>query len=208
LVLPKIFTAEIAFIIWYGCVASLFVVLSCIFSIMLLCMSQEVVFYEDGEPIIDGEPGDLKVSFNYTCDTVLLLLLLLFLREKQKINNSSCFWQFRIRTAPHDIFRREGNDLHTTVTITLVNFPPFFSFALKVMRHKFCFQCGVDFFLTFIFHQVQALVGFEKNIEHLDEHLVDISSKVSFTYSLGLFSVFIYLIPYARRLRLWSDNDM
>ena len=23
---------------------------------------QEVVFYEDGEPIIDGEPGDLKVS--------------------------------------------------------------------------------------------------------------------------------------------------
>ncbi|TXG63328.1 hypothetical protein EZV62_010322 [Acer yangbiense] len=45
---------------------------------------QEVVFYEDGEPIIDGEPGDLKV---------------------------------------------------------------------------------------------QALVGFEKNIKHLDEHLVDISSK-------------------------------
>ncbi|KAL5791915.1 hypothetical protein ACOSP7_000509 [Xanthoceras sorbifolium] len=71
---------------------------------------QEVVFYEDGEPIIDGEPGDLK---------------------------------FRIRTAPHDVFRRERNDLHTTVTITLV----------------------------------QALVGFEKTIKHLDEHLVDISSK-------------------------------
>ncbi|KAM5576051.1 dnaJ protein ERDJ3B [Rosa sericea] len=71
---------------------------------------QEVVFYEDGEPIIDGEPGDLK---------------------------------FRIRTAPHDQFRREGNDLHTTITITLV----------------------------------QALVGFEKTIKHLDDHLVDISSK-------------------------------
>ncbi|KAF5198321.1 Dnaj protein erdj3b, partial [Thalictrum thalictroides] len=71
---------------------------------------QEVVFYEDGEPIIDGEPGDLK---------------------------------FRIFTAPHDQFKREGNDLHTTVTITLV----------------------------------QALVGFEKTIKHLDEHLVDISSK-------------------------------
>lgn len=28
--------------------------------------------------------------------------------------------QFRVRTAPHDLFRREGNDLHTTVTITLV----------------------------------------------------------------------------------------
>ncbi|XP_043722183.1 dnaJ protein ERDJ3B-like [Telopea speciosissima] len=71
---------------------------------------QEVVFYEDGEPIIDGEAGDLKV---------------------------------RIRTAPHENFRREGNDLHTTVTITLV----------------------------------QALVGFDKSIKHLDEHLVDISSK-------------------------------
>ncbi|CBI36928.3 hypothetical protein VitviT2T_009583 [Vitis vinifera] len=71
---------------------------------------QEVVFYDDGEPIVDGEPGDLK---------------------------------FRIRTAPHDQFRREGNDLHTTVTITLV----------------------------------QALVGFEKTIKHLDEHLVNIGSK-------------------------------
>lgn len=71
---------------------------------------QEVVFYEDGEPIIDGEPGDLK---------------------------------FRIRTAPHTHFRREGNDLHTTVTISLL----------------------------------QALVGFEKSLKHLDEHLVDIGSK-------------------------------
>ncbi|GAB2282221.1 DnaJ protein erdj3b [Dionaea muscipula] len=71
---------------------------------------QEVVFYEDGEPEIDGEPGDLK---------------------------------FHIRTAPHDRFTREGNDLRTTVTITLV----------------------------------QALVGFEKTIKHLDDHLVDISSK-------------------------------
>ncbi|RVX01487.1 DnaJ protein ERDJ3B [Vitis vinifera] len=74
------------------------------------CVLQEVVFYDDGEPIVDGEPGDLK---------------------------------FRIRTAPHDQFRREGNDLHTTVTITLV----------------------------------QALVGFEKTIKHLDEHLVNIGSK-------------------------------
>ncbi|CAI9105491.1 OLC1v1004423C3 [Oldenlandia corymbosa var. corymbosa] len=71
---------------------------------------QEVVFYEDGEPIIDGEPGDLK---------------------------------FRIRTAPHDVFRREGNDLHTTVTISLVH----------------------------------ALVGFEKTIKHLDDHLVEIGTK-------------------------------
>lgn len=71
---------------------------------------EEVVFYEDGEPKIDGEAGDLK---------------------------------FRIHTAPHDRFKREGNDLHMTVTITLV----------------------------------QALVGFEKTVKHLDDHLVDISSK-------------------------------
>ncbi|XP_076952252.1 dnaJ protein ERDJ3B-like [Bidens hawaiensis] len=71
---------------------------------------QEVVFYEEGEPIIDGEPGDLK---------------------------------FRIRTAPHDRFRREGNNLHATATITLA----------------------------------QALVGFEKTITHLDDHLVNIGTK-------------------------------
>ncbi|XP_008797219.2 dnaJ protein ERDJ3B isoform X1 [Phoenix dactylifera] len=71
---------------------------------------QELLFYEDGEPKVDGEAGDLK---------------------------------FRIQTAPHERFRREGNDLHTTVTISLV----------------------------------QALVGFEKTIKHLDEHLVEIGTK-------------------------------
>ncbi|KAH0461526.1 hypothetical protein IEQ34_009101 [Dendrobium chrysotoxum] len=68
---------------------------------------QEVTFYEDGEPIIDGENGDLK---------------------------------FRIRTAAHDRFRREVSDLYTTVTISLL----------------------------------EALVGFEKTMKHLDAHLVDI----------------------------------
>ncbi|XP_073151568.1 dnaJ protein ERDJ3B [Henckelia pumila] len=48
---------------------------------------QEVLFYEDGEPKVDGEAGDLK---------------------------------FRMRTSPHDRFRREGNDLHSTITITLM----------------------------------------------------------------------------------------
>ncbi|KAK9747634.1 hypothetical protein RND81_02G004600 [Saponaria officinalis] len=71
---------------------------------------EEISFYEDGEPKIDGEAGDLK---------------------------------FRIRTAPHDVFERDGNDLRTTINITLL----------------------------------EALVGFEKTIKHLDEHLVDISSK-------------------------------
>ncbi|KAG8067237.1 hypothetical protein GUJ93_ZPchr0005g14271 [Zizania palustris] len=71
---------------------------------------QEVLFFEEGEPKIDGEPGDLK---------------------------------FRIRTAPHERFKREGNDLHTTVTISLL----------------------------------QALVGFDKTIKHLDNHLVEIGTK-------------------------------
>ncbi|KAK8965694.1 hypothetical protein KSP40_PGU013027 [Platanthera guangdongensis] len=71
---------------------------------------QDVTFYEDGEPIIDGENGDLK---------------------------------FIIRTAAHDRFQREGNDLYTTVTISLL----------------------------------EALVGFEKTIKHLDHHLVDIGMK-------------------------------
>ncbi|XP_042452086.1 dnaJ protein ERDJ3B-like [Zingiber officinale] len=71
---------------------------------------QEVLFYEDGEPKIDGEAGDLK---------------------------------FRIQTAPHKQFRREGNDLHATVTISLL----------------------------------QALVGFEKTIKHLNDRRVEIGTK-------------------------------
>ncbi|KAG0497926.1 hypothetical protein HPP92_002617 [Vanilla planifolia] len=59
---------------------------------------QEVSFYDDGEPIIDGENGDLK---------------------------------FRIRTAPHDRFRREDNDLHTSVTISLVGALVGFEKSLK-----------------------------------------------------------------------------
>ena len=43
------------------------------------------------------------------------LTLLLFFSE----TNYFCE-QFRIQTAPHERFRREGNDLHTTVTISLV----------------------------------------------------------------------------------------
>ncbi|KAG1326202.1 dnaJ protein ERDJ3B [Cocos nucifera] len=59
---------------------------------------QELLFYEDGEPKVDGEAGDLK---------------------------------FRIRTAPHERFRREGNDLHTTVTISLVQALVGFKKAMK-----------------------------------------------------------------------------
>ncbi|CAM6084013.1 unnamed protein product [Calypogeia fissa] len=71
---------------------------------------QEIVFYDDGEPIVDGDPGDLK---------------------------------FVIRTEEHDVFTRDGNNLFVTVTISLV----------------------------------ESLVGFEKNIFHLDGHQVSIGTK-------------------------------
>eukprot|EP00959_Pyramimonas_sp_CCMP1952_P311079 6509966-Pyramimonas_sp.AAC.1 len=69
----------------------------------------EISFFEEGEPIIDGDPGDLK---------------------------------FKISTAPHSMFRRDGNHLHYDMTISLVD----------------------------------ALVGFDTTIDHLDGHKVTVSS--------------------------------
>jgi len=37
-----------------------------------IVLSQEVLFYEDGEPIIDGESGDLRVS-NLSLSVSILL---------------------------------------------------------------------------------------------------------------------------------------
>lgn len=66
---------------------------------------QEQRFIAEGEPHIDGEPGDLRV---------------------------------RIRTLPHLVFERRGDDLYTNVTISLID----------------------------------ALVGFEMKLKHLDGHEV------------------------------------
>ncbi|KAI3460765.1 hypothetical protein Pfo_017428 [Paulownia fortunei] len=92
---------------------------------------QEVVFYEDGEPIIDGEAGDLK---------------------------------FRIRTAPHDRFRREGNDLHTSHCY----------FDSLFCQFQYFWK---SWLIGFSACAENSLVGFEMTIKHLDEHLVDLSSK-------------------------------
>lgn len=70
----------------------------------------EVVFYEDGEPKIDGDSGDLK---------------------------------FKIFTQKHDRFQRDGNNLRTSITIPLLD----------------------------------ALVGFKKDIIHLDGHKVSLGTK-------------------------------
>lgn len=49
---------------------------------------QEIRFRAEGEPHIDGDPGDLVL---------------------------------KIKTAPHLIFERRGDDLYTNVTISLVD---------------------------------------------------------------------------------------
>ena len=49
---------------------------------------QEIAFFEEGEPLLDGEPGDLK---------------------------------FHIVTRPHAGFERNGNDLKTNLTISLLD---------------------------------------------------------------------------------------
>lgn len=47
---------------------------------------QETTFFAEGEPHLDGEPGDLKL---------------------------------KIRTMPHPVFERRGDDLYTNITISL-----------------------------------------------------------------------------------------
>lgn len=47
---------------------------------------QETTFVAEGEPHLDGDPGDLKI---------------------------------KIRTVPHPIFERRGDDLYTNITISL-----------------------------------------------------------------------------------------
>ena len=59
---------------------------------------QEQRFVAEGEPHIDGEPGDLKV---------------------------------RIKTLPHPVFERRGDDLYTNVTIALIDALTGFEMKLK-----------------------------------------------------------------------------
>ncbi|AQK91491.1 DnaJ protein ERDJ3B [Zea mays] len=76
---------------------------------------QEILFYEDGEPKIDGVPGDLKVA--------TFLFSTYYVKERsawhQLFLTNSIDEQIKIRTARHERYRRDGNDLHTTVEISL-----------------------------------------------------------------------------------------
>ena len=72
---------------------------------------QKIEFFEEGEPVIDGEPGDLV---------------------------------FVVQTRPHAVFTRvHTHDLRMNLVISLL----------------------------------EALVGFEKQIKHLDGHVVTITHK-------------------------------
>jgi len=72
---------------------------------------QKIEFFEEGEPVIDGEPGDLV---------------------------------FVVQTRPHAVFKRVNtHDLHMNLVISLL----------------------------------EALVGFERQIKHLDGHMVTIAHK-------------------------------
>ncbi|KAK8997698.1 hypothetical protein V6N11_012243 [Hibiscus sabdariffa] len=64
---------------------------------------QEVVFYEDGEPIVDGEPGDLKVE-----------ALVGFEKTFQHLDDHSVDIGFKGITKPKEVrkFKGEGMPLH------------------------------------------------------------------------------------------------
>lgn len=63
---------------------------------------QETTFFAEGEPHMDGDPGDLKL---------------------------------KIRTMPHPVFERRGDDLYTNITISLQVSSPF-SFKIIVVQYE------------------------------------------------------------------------
>lgn len=82
---------------------------------------QETTFFAEGEPHLDGDPGDLKL---------------------------------KIRTMPHPVFERRGDDLYTNITISLqVNTQQFcrLNDALFLIYSKFFFFLKCLCFYFFVF---------------------------------------------------------
>ena len=61
---------------------------------------QQIAYFGEGEPMVDGEPGDLQVVLRF-------VLLLVF------------FFDDLPRLQPHAVFERRGPDLYTNLTISL-----------------------------------------------------------------------------------------
>lgn len=74
---------------------------------------QETTFFAEGEPHMDGEPGDLKL---------------------------------KIRTMPHPVFERRGDDLYTNITISLQVSVFVCVINLKCFEHIFDDETAICFF--------------------------------------------------------------
>lgn len=88
---------------------------------------QETRFTAEGEPHLDGEPGDLIL---------------------------------KVKTQPHPVFERRGDDLYTNVTI-----------SLQVILYQFIILTIIKNFL----YLQDALVGFTIELPHLDGHMVSVT---------------------------------
>ena len=114
----------------------------------------EISFFEEGEPVIDGEPGDLK---------------------------------FRVATAPHPLFTRDGNHLHYQMTISLVDALVGYDTTVRV-RHAspsprraagtcaMACEGGARETSRGLRIVVYGGWGWAVQIEHLDGHKVKVSS--------------------------------
>lgn len=72
---------------------------------------QEVKFVAEGEPHIDGDPGDLIL---------------------------------KVKTQPHRVFERRGDDLYTNVTVSLADALTGFSFVIEHLDgRKLSIQVGI-----------------------------------------------------------------
>lgn len=89
---------------------------------------QETKFTAEGEPHLDGEPGDLIL---------------------------------KIKTQPHPVFERRGDDLYTNITLSLQVCTDMFYELINPSNKNNLLQ--------------DALVGFTLEIPHLDGHLVSIT---------------------------------
>jgi len=75
---------------------------------------QETKFTAEGEPHIDGEPGDLV---------------------------------FKIKTLPHSVFERRGDDLYTNLTITLQVINSYlYNYLVKILLEIYLFIVFIIFF--------------------------------------------------------------
>ncbi|CAI5959610.1 unnamed protein product [Closterium sp. NIES-65] len=126
---------------------------------------QEVTFYEEGEPVMDGDPPThhspmypspppMYVCCDNTCLSVCVQEITFYEEGEPVMDGDPGDLKLVIKTRPHKQFERRGDDLHMNLTISLV-------------------RC----YLNLTVSLVDALVGFKHSITHLDNHLVEIGTS-------------------------------